>query len=273
MEKWHDPTGVILLVGCFLCLWGVAVWLAQAKEKIETLKMEGGDQKAEVSVSVLALCLLFWAMAVEVSTEAWFRSHEVRGGQSVAWSARWPTANSTLQTNTIPQNALRILQCDEHASASWTGDDGIFWQAFYLRWFPADSFYGRTKEALSKSHNPAECLTGAGMKLQARLNPVLLPVRPGLNLWFDRYVFAADDREMFVFFSQTEDLTDNDTFSLRTTPLARLRAALAGSRNYGQNNFEVAVTGPETAAAALRSFTARLPELIEIQSASSLPGK
>jgi exosortase/archaeosortase family protein len=311
MERWHDPLGVAVLVGCFFCLWGVAVWLARGA-KLRAIEKEhrtssiehptskgqtpdAGGRESEVggqwsvvggptpvksalvtspgsvsgfrnfSVSVLAVSLMLWAVVVEVSTEAWFRSHEARGSRTMDWTAQWPMHSPTLHTNIIAENSLRILQCDQNSSASWTGDDGVIWQAFYLRWLPADSFYGRTKTALSKAHNPAICLTGSGMKLEAQLDPVSLPVRPGFSLVFDRYIFAADERELYVFFSQTEDMAVGGQASLRSSHLARLRAALAGSRNYGQSNFEVALVGPETPASALRIFSARLPELIEIQ--------
>ena len=44
MERWRDPTGVALLVGCFLGLWGVAAWLARKSKKQKT---ENRKQKAE----------------------------------------------------------------------------------------------------------------------------------------------------------------------------------------------------------------------------------
>jgi exosortase len=294
MEKWHDPTGVALLLGCFFCLWGVALWLKKSEsreQKAESGKQiseaadngqrttDGGRRKAEVSGQksvagipssalrplALAIWIVAWAVMVEVSTEVWFRSHEMRGGQTVSWTARWPVANPTFQTNRIPQNALRMLQCDENSAASWMGAEGELWQAFYLRWLPADSFYGRAKVALSKSHNPAICLTAAGMKMETQLAPVSLPVRPGFNLIFDRFVFADKGREVHVFFAQTEDMAGGGQASLRMTHLDRWRAALAGSRNYGQNNFEVALTGPATPDDALRLFSARLPELIKTE--------
>ena len=276
MARWHDPTGVILLLGCFSSLWAVALWLARKspstlKSPISDLRPLTSDLRPPVSglsVSGLAFCLLAWSLMVEVSTETWFRSHEQTGGRMLAWTARWPAENSTLQTNIIPKNSLQILQCDQNASASWTGDAGIFWQAFFLRWLPANSFYGRAKIALSKGHNPAICLPASGMELQAQLDPVTLAVRPGFNLAFDRYVFAAGGRELYVFFSQTEDMGGGGQASSRLTHLARWRAALAGSRNYGQNNFEVALAGLESPAAALRVFSARLPDLIEIQPAN-----
>lgn len=265
MERWHDPTGVSLLVGCFFCLWLLAQRGRKANaERLKTAtnqRTEFEGQKA-VTVSTLAAGLAVWSLVVAVSTEIWFRSHEARDHQKLAWTAHWPVANPTLQSNVISPNALQILQCDQNVSAHWMGDAGVFWQAFYLRWLPANSFYGRAREALSKFHNPADCLPASGMKLKAQLAPVSLPVRPGFSLVFDRYVFTADSSELYVFFSQTEDMTDNGPASLRMTHLDRLRAALTGSRNYGQINFEVALTGPQNSAEALGLFRDHLPELI-----------
>jgi hypothetical protein len=180
---------------------------------------------------------------------------------------RWPVANPTLRTNDIPKTAQAMLQCDQQAAASWTGDDGFSWQAFFLRWLPSDNFYGRAKVALSKSHNPAICLTASGMKLESQFESVTLPVHPGFQLTFDRFVFDDEGRKLYVFFAQTEDMTGGGPASLRSTHLARLRTALAGSRNYGQNNFEVALAGPESADAALSLFRSHLSGLIQIKPA------
>jgi hypothetical protein len=216
-----------------------------------------------LSAVALATWVVVWAVMVEVSNEAWFRSHEARGGGTIAWAAQWPVDNPTLRTNVITENAQQLLKCDQNTTASWTGEDDVFWQVFYLRWLPADSFYDRAKVAMSKTHNPTICLQAEGMKLETDLDPVSLEVRPGFNLMFDRYVFVAGGRDLYVFFSQTEDMKGGGPASLRMTHLARLRAALAGSRNYGQINFEAALAGPETPAAALRIFSTRLPELIK----------
>jgi len=272
MGQWHDPTGVSLLVGCFFSLWLMAAWLGKANAetlKTEILKAdsnprpEGRGQRV-VSVSTLAVGLVAWAVVVAVSTEVWFRSHEARNNQNLSWAAQWPVANPTLQTNVISIAALQILQCNQNASARWTGDDGVFWQAFYLRWLPANNFYGRTRAALSKFHNPADCLPASGMKLEAQLAPISLPVQPGLKLNFDRFVFSADGRPLYVFFSQTEDVEGEGVVNFRLTHLDRLRAVLTGSRNYGQRNLEIALAGPETPEAALAVLRARLPSLIAI---------
>ena len=316
MERWHDPTGVALLVGCFLGLWGVAVWMARKEQRTASSKqreeignpcaetssaggrrVEGRNRKSEIgnqklpvssplpvkaawadspgrlsvfqhsgiSVITLSAWVVVWALMVEVSTEAWFRSHEARGVRTIDWTVQWPVENHVLRTNLIPDTALRLLQCDQNTTASWTDENDVFWQAFYLRWRPANSFYGRTKVAMSKTHNPTICLPAAGLNFQAQLEPVSLTVRPGFDLTFDRYVFTIDDRKLYVFFSQMEDLQSGGPASLRGTSLARLDAALAGSRNYGQINFEVAIAGPATPDAALRLFSDRLPDLVTIR--------
>jgi hypothetical protein len=268
MEKWHDRTGEALLLSCFLCLWSVALRLKKQEPQPPANVPETPTLPAVPLLRPLTWSLIIWALATETSTEAWFRSHEAPENKVFSWAAHWPSANPTLQMNVIPRSSLEILQCDQSSSATWVGEGGISWRAFFLRWLPSDSFYGRAKEALSKAHNPTICLPASGMALRAQLEPVSLLVHPGLTLAFDRYVFAAGGRDVFVFFSQTEDTLGGGPASARRTHLARLDAALAGSRNYGQNNFEVALMGPENAQTALQMFSARLPELIEIQPAA-----
>ena len=41
IASWHDPAGVTILVACFLCLWGMGVWLRGKRGA------EGGGQRAE----------------------------------------------------------------------------------------------------------------------------------------------------------------------------------------------------------------------------------
>lgn len=287
MQRWHDPTGVVLLLGCFFSLWAMAVGMGSARapravSRAPAKNPDGSDEGVESdsrggyatllstinphqsTLRWLAFSLVIWAIAVEVSTEVWFRIHEAREKGVLAWAAHWPADNPTLRTNDIPQTARAMLQCDQSSAANWSDDEGISWQAFFLRWLPADSFYGRAKVALSKSHNPAICLTASGMKMEAQLAPVSLRVRSGFELPFDRYIFDDNGRALYVFFSQTEAMKSGEQADLRKSHWDRLRAALAGSRSYGQVNFEVALAGPANAETALQLFSTRLPELVAI---------
>lgn len=269
MERWHDATGVVLLLACFFGIWWAASWMKSrkrkaAQEKPELVRGAGATSHEGETVSLprLAVCIVIWALAVEISTEAWFRIHEKRGMNASAWAVKWPAELSSLRTNAIPARSLEQLRCDFDTSAGWTEPDGTIWQAFYLRWEPAGSFYGRAKVAMSKSHNPAICLSAAGMKLEKQLESVMVPVRPDLNLPFERFVFNDNGRTLYVFFSQTEPMVGQGQANLRMTHGDRWRAALAGSRSYGQVNFEVALLGPNSPAAALKSFAETLPRLV-----------
>ena len=265
MERWHDPTGVILLLGCFFCIWGLALVF---KKKNELLVRDCATAVSVQQIPMLrplSWAVLTWFILSEVSTEAWFRSHENRSNQAFSWTATWPGDGVDIHTNIIPPLSLQMLRCDQDSSASWSESDGVAWQAFYLRWLPANSFYGRAKVALSKYHYPTTCLPAAGMSLKTTLDPVSLAVRPDFNLNFERYVFDAGGQDVYVFFSQTEDMQSKSYGNLRVTSFDRLRAALAGSRNYGQINLEIALTGPENSTAALQVFGARLPQMIKTQ--------
>jgi exosortase len=213
----------------------------------------------------LACAVVLWVVLVEVGTEVWFRSHEARDGRTVSWSIRWPETNATFALKPLPGTVSEMLKYDEGQSGAWVESDGSAWQAFYLRWLPAKSFYGRMRVALSKSHNPEVCLQAGGLRLRTELAPVVVQARPDFSLVFRRYVFDAEGRTLHVFFSATEDLAGAGTPSfLRMTHLERVRAALAGSRNFGQRNVEVAISGFESPADALRVFEERLPGLLEV---------
>lgn len=276
MQRWHDTTGVLLLLGCFLSLYGFARWLAGKPQPKSSPRDEKSDITAailprqNVSLATAALGIAVWAVTVGISTEMWFRSHENHTANSFSWSVQWPVQNGSLQTNIIPQAALDELRCDQDDSAGWLTDDNKNrWQVFFLRWLPSASFYGRVRVAMSKSHNPKICLPAAGLKLKQELPPVTLPALAEFELVFNRYVFTENGRELFVFFSQAEDMKGNEPANRRMTHLARWRAALAGSRNYGQVNLEAALVGPESATAALNLFSNELPRLVTTISPSS----
>ncbi|MBI3849433.1 MAG: hypothetical protein HY298_03950 [Verrucomicrobia bacterium] len=202
---------------------------------------------------------------VEISTEVWFRSHEVRGVKAVAWSVRWPERNPTFEAKTFPATVSNMLQYDEGHAGAWVEADRSVWQAFYLRWLPGRSFYDRMRVALAKSHNPEICLQASGLVMRRELAPVVVPVQPGFNIAFRRYLFEANGKPLHVFFSGTEDVEVAGVSGfLRMTHRERLQAALAGSRNFGQRNFEVAISGFDDPGRALRLFEEKLPGLVQV---------
>jgi exosortase len=290
IEGWHDPAGVTILVACFLCIWATGVWLQKQGAgsgvrpgvsgqwpEVSSQKLAAeptSDLRPPISIPHpstpsalwrLAMAVVAWVVVVEVSTEVWFRSHEARDSKTVSWSVQWPEANSSFKSRPLSPAVSSILAYDAGTAGVWSDDDGTGWQAFYFRWLPARSFYGRMRVALAKTHSPEICLSASGLALRKQLEPAKLQVQPGLTLAFRRYLFDAGGRPLHVFFAAVEDLdaTGGDAF-LRMTHLERVQAALAGSRNFGQRNFEVAISGIATPEEALRVFAARLPQLVQV---------
>jgi exosortase len=261
IHNWHDAAGVSVLLVCFMGTWAVAVLLRGRGQR-----GEGSSQQSAVSSqwSVVSHSRLLWFViafvaVVEISTEVWFRMHEHRG-ELVQWSARWPQSNPSYQARPIAKEVKGIMLFDESAAATWVDADERGWLGFYFRWWTANNFYGRMKVAMAKGHSPEICLQAAGWTLQSELAPATAQVRPDLALPFRRYIFQQGGRTMHVFFAVVEDQANgNSPGMFRMTHLDRLRAALAGSRNFGERSVEVAVTGFSSPDEAWAAFQAQLP--------------
>jgi len=263
IASWHDPAGVTILVGCFLCLW-LAAWKMRDRNVV---KMEGPGAETVSHLPVLrnlALGLGCWLVLVEAGTEFWFRAHEQPKGAALEWSPNWPRRNPSFELADLPPQVRAELLFDQGASGRWRQPDGTQWQVFYLRWLPVRSLYGRVKVSLAKSHNPEVCLQAVGMKMIRELAPVSLDTGKGFSIGFRRYLFDADGQMIHVFFSVEEQMEAGGSPGfLRMTAWGRLRAALAGSRNYGQRTLEIAISGFEREADATAALARELPALIE----------
>jgi hypothetical protein len=188
--------------------------------------------------------------------------HENRG-QTVEWAAHWPAENSDFQSRPISPTVKEIMQYDDAGAASWSDTERRGWFGFYFRWHPAANFYGRMKVALAKGHSPEICLQASGWKLESELEPALAEVRPGFKLPFRRYTFNAGGRTMYVFFAVVEDQVNGAVPGLfRMSSLDRIRAALAGSRNFGERSLEIAVSGFDSPDQAWSAFQSQLPQWI-----------
>jgi exosortase/archaeosortase family protein len=281
IQQWHDPAGITILLLAFFGIWIAGFWLGRHREK------EGGNGNDESTSSnplgtgipipatsqpaatglkwSIALGMVAWVIGVEIATEIWFRTHETRGAKAIHWSVRWPESNPTYKVLELSAATRQILQCDEGASRAWADPGGLNWHVFFLRWQPANSFYGRMRVALAKTHTPEACLQGAGMVLRKQFEPVTVALESGLQLQFRRYLFEAMGRPTHVFFAVVEDqLNFASADFLRATHASRWRAALAGSRNLGQRSFEAVISGVDSPDEALRAFQQQLPHLIQV---------
>ncbi|HWF66795.1 MAG TPA: exosortase/archaeosortase family protein, partial [Acidobacteriaceae bacterium] len=108
ISKYHDETGMTILLACTAVMWGIA-WLIHRREKDPERRRGKNSRRpatagAEIdSVSVrsfpaphfqslrgLCVALLVWLLLVELGCEAWYRAHEMRAGQGAEWTLNWP---------------------------------------------------------------------------------------------------------------------------------------------------------------------------------------
>jgi exosortase/archaeosortase family protein len=293
VASWHDPAGVTILVACFLSLWGMA-WFQTAesgKQKVERggERTGGGEQEAEergrrtenggqcvapassylpssiFHLRLLPWALLGWLVVVEVGTQLWYRSHE-QGSAT--------TSNCAVNLNVAAPAVTKVetapeirgqFRADQSLEGRWQDSAGNAWQLYYFRWLPAHSLQGRVAAQLAQTHGPEKCLPRAGMKLQAYLGIVTVPLA-GMELAVQQYVFAAEGRTFHVFYGIYEDPTGSAALANRRRKTGdRIKAALAGSRNYGQRYLEVAVGGYERPEDAGAAFAREMQALIQIE--------
>ena len=270
IASWHDPAGVTILVACFFSLWGMGVLLKGKAEKLkpETLKAEsgkgitkeGGTIGRNCSISAFqfsAFALCIWILLAEFSVEAWYRSHEARVPAAAQWTVTWPADNPAFKELPLADRTRQILRYDEGRSASWQ-EDNLTWQAVFLRWKP-----GRTAIHLAQNHTPEICMTAAGYTLNA-ISPQEWFEVNGLRMPFLAYQVTDAPRPLFVFYCLWDDRAAAQGFeTMSLTYGNRLAPVLAGLRNPGQRSIEIAVSGPDNAAAAVAAVRAELEKLIK----------
>ncbi len=267
VEKWHDPAGVFVFL-CFVGVWLLALFLRRGERRIHDKskvqwpksKVIGSFLRLERMAIIMVLCVI----VVGISTEAWFRAHEQRV-PTVQWSARWPENNPSYQVRPVSATVKSIMQFDEGASANWADAEGRDWLGFYFRWLPAASVYGRMKVALAKGHSPEVCLQATGWNLNSELAAETAVAGDRLALPFRRYTFEQNGKTLYVFFAVVEDQMNAGAPGVfRAGPWDRIRAAVAGSRNFGERSVEVAVTGFNSADEAWQAFQKELPGWIRL---------
>jgi exosortase/archaeosortase family protein len=282
VAAWHDPAGVTILVGCFLCLWLIARALQKAenrKQKAESTNLNSETltslgQKAEGGASVgrcfsfsafqlFSVFLTAWLLVVEVGTEIWYRAHERASVGGMAWSLHRPAQGSNYHEVEMPSSIRGQFNADEGTHLRWEDDGGKSWQAYYFRWFPAHSLKKRVAILLAKVHGPEKCLPAAGISLKAYLGIVTVPLA-GMELAMQHYVFNTEGMPLHVFYGIYEDPTGSTQLANRRQDAgSRVAAALAGSRNYGQRFLEVAVFGCENPEDARARLVRELGKLIK----------
>jgi exosortase len=277
--SWHDPAGVTILVGCFLSLWLLALRLKgkslttqASKSDIGSSMFDGDPQHPPATLNPsafglqpLAFGLLAWFVFVEGGTELWYRLHEQPAAHAVNWSVPQPAGDAAIKIVEMPAGIRGQFRADEGIQLRWQDASGAEWQLYYFRWVPALSLRKRVAVHLAKTHGPEKCLPAAGMKLRSDVGMARMEM-DGLDFGMHQYEFEAEGKPVQVFYGIYEDQGGGgELANRRLTPVSRIHAALAGSRNYGQRFLEVAVAGyarPEDARAALPN---ELQKVIRVQ--------
>ena len=240
----------------------------------------GGEGRGEVApllsplspLRLLPWALLGWLVVVEVGTQLWYRSHEHGSAATNNWTVNLDVAEPAVTRVEIPPEIRGQFRADQSLEGRWQDSGGNAWQLYYFRWLPAWSLKNRVAIQMAKTHGPEKCLPRAGMKLQDYLGIITVPVA-GMELAMQQYVFTSEGSRIHVFYGIYEDPTGSAVLANRRQNTAdRIKAALAGSRNYGQRYLEVAVGGYERPEDARAALTRELGKLIRVGSHAVLSG-
>jgi exosortase/archaeosortase family protein len=260
IARWHDPTGVTILLACFFALWGLGIFLARKKFSVpptSTATSPADFPQPKHRLVPLLLALIGWIAIVEIAVEGWYHWHERRLPPATPWTMSWPTNNPTFKTSVLADRARQILRYDEGRSVAWA-TEGIDWQAVFLRWNP-----GRTALHLAQNHTPEVCMTAVGHELTTVSERTWFEAG-GLRLPFIVYAVQNTPKPVFVFYCLWDDRTSaQGRGTLALTYGNRLAPVLAGLRNPGQRSLEIALTGNLDATQAETALQNQLKKTIE----------
>ncbi len=264
-NRWHDMTGTVVLVSCFVAVWAISRLFGKdsvpSPDEVPLLRpltISGIPQR------MLWLVVGFSALSV-AGSEIWFRWHQREHAWSETLTLSFPRDSARFREVPISPNVRSQLQFDRGDSALWQNADGTFWQFFHFRWEPASRLKDRVRTQLSKSHRPEICLSANGWKLEKESEPTLVKVS-GVPIIFRTYDFSSPAGAVFVFFSVREDATEiGVTGNMRETHAARWRAAWEGNRGLGQRVIEIAISGATDLAEAEASLRQELPRIVQLE--------
>ena len=264
ISRWHDPTGVLILLGCFSALWFIGQWLARgnppsAHRPPATEHRPSSPTRSTLHASSsnrLAFALLAWIGLVEFAVSGWYAWRDSESSPNACWQVAWPTNVASFTTIPIPAATGGLLRFDDGLHAAWNDSAGRRWEAFYLHWNP-----GRTAGYLSKLHTPQACLPAAGLALVQGPEPITLSAG-WLQLPFQRYVFTAQQNPLDVFYCRWPDRgRPGQSLVGQSSWADRLRNVWEGRGNTGQRVLEMVLwnnPGASSAPAVVETWLGKL---------------
>jgi len=259
MEKWHDPTGVAILLGCFTSLWLIGTRL---RRHAPPASARVSPPPLEIRPRWVAALLCGWLVIIECANAAWFGFRDPAQVGVRNWSVRWPVEKDKFRDVELSRSVRALMAFDEGRSAAWSDANGDLWQAFHFSWGPARNSFDRVRVHLAKTHRPEVCLPASGQELREHRGVKLFRVN-GLALPFQLFRFEDRGMPLFVYFCAWEDGLKGGPSFMRENVASRIAAAKAGSRSLGQRVLEVAVWGRMTNEEVDQAFQRTLEEMIE----------
>jgi exosortase len=283
LDRWHDGTGLALMVGCYGGIIALALALSRRAENSppknppteSPLAASASEKKSRTFPAAALVALLAWLAIIELTTEFWYRRNERSTAPQPTWGITWPRQLPQFRTEEFSDLVRRMLLYNEAESASWRNDDGTYWLGFFFRWHP-----GNSRAKTTQVHKPEVCFPSSGMSKTAdhgRRNYAVA----GLTIPFETYTFRDDRQFAHVFYCLWQNkLLSTATPEKHSTATSvdangapvptgdwktrtRLRNAWNGERQFGQQVLEIIVYGPDDFALIEKAFAQRLPELIK----------
>ena len=268
IDHYHDPAGIMITLICAGGLWGLALLFRSSNSLTPGRQWPPTSENQNICISYprfsalqrLGFFLLLWLVAVEASTELWYRGLESHLLLGPNWSVVFPTQNPTFKALPISTDAKYLLRFDEGEQGAWIEADGTRCEAFYFNWRP-----GRVAGYLAKRHTPEICLPATGAELLSGPKLDVMKVKE-VELPMRSYVFGAGGDPIYVFQCRWEGGVQRDAYVREESSRFNLiRGIWAGRGNKGQKVLEIVITGvsnPEQAAAALAR---QLEQLIAVE--------
>lgn len=274
MHKWHDATGVSILLFCFLGTWLLSEkFNSQKKKDVPALSNSPAVVKNNLSIRpALALSLALGLLVSEISVRSWYRFHEGASSQQ-QWTIQVPDRKQVKKFEIDKAVTSRLL-CDEGHAFGWLESDFTKWQMLYFVWQPAWTQLQRIAVQDGKNHGPEHCLSAIGKTLKSNDGVKMIEFSQG-KLPFQRYVFDDDGEKLHVFFCLWQDRlaswseADYEKYYLKSP---RLISILRGNRSAGEGLqiLELAVWGIDNGKDAEAALIHQLNELVKVQSDSKL---
>ena len=264
MERWHDTTGLTVLLAVFGSLLALSALLNRRNPAPPAPAQTRESVVAATPPRWIVVAALAWLAALEVGNAWWYGAPSA---QPLVTLPRWnvePPANAPgLEATPIDERTARLLRYDRGLSLRWQRADGDARRAdctlFFFRWEP-----GHTSSLQADMHQPHICLTASGLKETADwgVAPVTLP--NGLTLPVRRYEFDVHGRTLYVFFVVWQDGVGSRDGAADEPGSrgARFRAVLERRPLVGRQTLEFLVVGPVSPEEANRLFERELTPLI-----------